>query len=233
MRTSMDNSMLKTVSSNSFIPTAQAARMMTLGFDQLVADCYWLKFIGYIGDTAARGKDRYSLADEYLSLIVSLDPYLINAYWFAAFTIGSEQKSPGRAAEIIDFGIRANQDNWYLPFIAGINQYLYAGNEVAAAKYYRMASKYPDAPKWLLRQSQILEAKIPSRIKEINIWSNIYSTNSDLRVRDMSRQKLIELWGQVIASHPPKEISDKAVSALNELGVNVDFYLKHMNAEHH
>ncbi len=158
-------------------------------------------------------------------MITGLDPYFVNAYSFAAFTVGAEQKRPKRAAELIERGINANQNDWYLPFIAGINQFLFAGNESAAAKYFRMAAKYPDSPVWLSRQAEILELKIPSRIKEINVWSNVYSTDPDSRVKEMARQKLIELWGQVIASRPPPKIKARAVAALKDLGVDIDFYL--------
>lgn len=208
------------------VPAPHAIKFISLGFDQLFADCYWLSFVGYVGDSANRNKDRYVLADRYLDLVTGLDPYMVNAYWFASFIIGSEMKQPQRAAELIDRGIRANQDNWYLPFIAGVNQYLYAHNEKLAAKYYRMASKYPGAPDWLSRQSAILEAEIPSTIKEINTWSNIFSSANDDRVRERARQKLIELWGNVIAAHPPQSIQNKAIAALKDLDVDVDFYLK-------
>lgn len=202
-----------------------------MGFDQLVADCYWLSFINYVGDVDNRKEDNYMLADQYLDLITGLDPNLVNAYWFAAFIVGYEQKNPGRAAELIDRGIRNNQDNWYLPFIAGINQYLYAGNETIAARYYRQAAKYPDAPLWLERQAAILEAGIPSTIKEIDIWSSIYSCNADSRVQEKARQKLIELWEGIISANPPKKIRDKAVSALMQLGVDVEFYLNQIKSK--
>ncbi len=217
---------------HTFIPSPYGIRLIALGFDQLIADCYWLRFISYVGDTSEREKDKYALSDEYLELITGLDPYLVKAYWFAAFIVGNEQRRPKKAAELIERGIRANQDNWYLPFIAGINQYLYAGNEIAAAKYYRQAAKYPDAPEWLYRQADILEARIPSRIKEINVWSNIYSTDTDTRVREMAHQKLIELWGRVIATHPPPKIRARAVDALKDLGVDVEFYLNQIKNSH-
>ncbi|MCW5821238.1 MAG: hypothetical protein KIT34_00455 [Cyanobacteria bacterium TGS_CYA1] len=214
-----------------FIPSPHGIKLISLGFDQLLADCYWLLFVSYVGDTPARENDKFAYADEYLDLITGLDPYLVKAYWFAAFTVGYEQRRPNKAAELIERGIRANQDNWYLPFIAGINQYLYAGNEVTAAKYYRQAAKYPEAPKWLSRQASILESKIPSKVKEINVWSNIYYSETEPRVREMAKQKLIGLWGQIIASHPPRNISNKAIAALKDLGVDIDFYINHMRKQ--
>ncbi len=127
-----------------------------MGYDQVLADCYWLSFIQYIGDSEGRSYDRYALAEQYIDLITELDPKLVQAYWFAAFVIGSDANQPQVAARIIDRGIQSNPNNWTLPFIAGINQYLYAHDDVAAAKYYKMAARFPDAPKWLSRQAEIL-----------------------------------------------------------------------------
>jgi len=205
--------------SDNALPSASAVRVLSLGYDQLLADWYWLAFVQYIGDGDARAKDHYAAADKYLDLIVGLDPGFIKAYWFASFIVGSEQQQPERAAKFIDRGIQANPNNWFLPFIAGINQYLYAKNDVAAAKYYKMAAKFPDAPKWLGRQATILEARIPSIIKEINIWDSVYHSDADQLVKEKARTRLITLWSQVYKSATTETIRNKARSALKDLGV--------------
>lgn len=195
---------------------------MTLGFDQLIADCYWLAFINYVGDGSAREQDHYRQSDDFLDLITTLDPYFVQPYWFTAFVVGSEQGQPARAQEIIDRGVTANPDNWYLPYIGGINLYLFAHKEVEAARYYRRASRYPDAPKWLARQADILEAKIPSQIKELNTWSNIYSSAQEGLVKEMAKEKLTEGWMQVFKRAPTDPIRRRAHAALKELGIDVE-----------
>lgn len=195
---------------------------MTLGFDQLIADCYWLAFINYVGDTNARRVDQHRRADDFLDLITTLDPHFVQPYWFAAFVVGNDQRNPSRAQELIDRGITANPDNWYLPYIGGVNQYLFAHEEVKAAKYYRRASRYPGAPKWLARQADILEAKIPSQIKELNTWSNVYATSEDGMVRDMAKAKLTEGWMLVFRRAPTDPIRQRARTALKELGIDVE-----------
>jgi hypothetical protein len=204
-----------------FIPSAQAVRLVAMGYDQLLADFYWLVFVGYIGDGAARSLDHSVQADKYLDLITGLDPHFAQPYWYCAFTIGSEQQRPLRANEIIQRGIRANPGNWYLPYIAGINMYLFAHDEVAAAKYYTVASKLPDAPPWLARQAAILAAKIPSTIKEINTWDSIYRSEKSEMIRAKAKERLIRLWSQVYFTSPKGLVRDKAKSALTELGVEV------------
>lgn len=201
-----------------FVPAPESLKLLAGGFDQVLADLYWLAFVQYVGDVSQRTLDHYAEAYKYADLISSLDASLISVYYFSAFTIGSEQHKPDLAATLIDRGISANQNNWYLPFIAGINQYLYAHDEVRAAKYYRAAAKFPDAPTWLTRQADILEAKIPSKIKEINVWDSIYNTALNATVKERARKNLIALWSQVYQTSPPGEIKMRALTQLGKLG---------------
>ncbi len=204
------------------VPKAETLKLFSLGYDQLVADCWWLAFIQYYGDTKARLKDNYKYAHSYLDLITQLDPKFTQPYWFAAFAVGAEMKRPDLAAQIIDRGQAANQDSWYLPFIAGINQYLFAHNDAEAAKYYRRAAKYPDAPQWLERQAVILEARVPSIIKEANTWTNIYVSTKDSLVKEHARQQLISLWIMVYRQAPDQKARARAAAELKLLGVDVE-----------
>jgi len=208
--------------SGSFIPSAQTIRLIALGFDQLVADFYWLAFVGYIGDSSARAVDHSVLADRYLDLITGLDPHFVQAYWFCAFTVGSDAKRPLRANAIIQRGIKENPDNWYLPYIAGINMYLFAHDEIAASKYYAVASKFPSAPKWLGRQAAILAANLPSTIKQICIWEAIYTSETTPLIRRKAKEKLVALWEHMYGSSPRGPLREKAQSALSRLRGTID-----------
>jgi hypothetical protein len=202
----------------SLAPTT--SRIVDLGYDQAVADVYWLAFIQYVGNSKARRLDNYKDAEQFLDLIVGIDPSLVQAYYFAAFIIGSERRNPLRAAEIIESGIRANPDNWYLPFIAGINQYLYANNEIAAAKYYRMAARLPGAPKWMRRQADILSANIPSILKDLNTWDSIYKSAENEVIVMRARERLVSLWFRVYKTSPTEEVRKRALEHLRDLGVD-------------
>lgn len=201
------------------IPSAEAVKLVALGYDQLVADYYWLEFIGYFGDSQARSRDNYALAHQYLELVTALDPNFVQPYWFAAFAVGAEEKRPLTAAKIIERGIACNQDNWYLPYIAGINMYLFAHDDLQAARYYRMAAKFPQAPSWLGRQAELLAAHIPGIIKELRVWDSIYREERSPLVRDHARLRLIELWTRVYHSTEAPGVKARAGSALSEFGV--------------
>jgi len=203
------------------IPSAQSLKLLSLGYDQLIADLFWLGFVQYVGNSEQRQLDRYGLAFDYLDIVTTLDPKFTRPYWFAAFIVGSEMGRPDLSQSLIERGLQTDQESWYLPFIAGINQYLFAQKEMEAAKYYRKAAKFPDAPPWLMRQAEILEAKIPSLVKEVNTWDTIYRTSTDPLVKERAEQKLAATWMRVFKLSPSEEIRKRARKALSELGVEV------------
>lgn len=206
-----------TVKEPPLIPTAANTRSWSLGYDQLLSDFYWLTFINYEGDVKARKLDKYALCSQYLDLITSLDPHFAQAYWFTAFSVGDDQGRPDLADTILRRGIQANPNNWYIPYIAGLNQYLFAHNETEAAKYYLMASRFPEAPHWLSGQANLLASKIPSLIKEIRTWDCIYQSNEPPKVRQRAKEQLVRLWLIVFNNAGSKVIKDKARQALNNL----------------
>lgn len=203
--------------SASRVPEARLVSLVGLGYDQLLADVFWLRYISYVGDGAARVSDHYQDCYDYLNLITALDPNFTQAYWFCAFSVGADQGRPDLARKILDSGIAENPDNWYLPYIAGLNEYLYAHNEVAASRYYRMAAKFPNAPHWLERQAQTLEMKIPSIIKEIRTWEVVYRSNEAPQVRARAKDSLIKLWLKVFHTTTVKQIKEQARRALTDL----------------
>jgi len=204
------------------IPAPTPVKLMALGYDQLLADVWWLAFIQYFGDTRERLNDHYRYSYRYLDLVTALDPRFIQPYWFAAFSVGAEMKRPDLAARLIDRGLSANQDNWYLPFIAGINQYLFGTDDMKAARYYRQAAKYPDAPRWLVGQAKILESRMPGMLKEIKTWSLIYESANEPMVKATARQNMISRWVSIYRQAKPGSLwQQRAEMELSALGVTV------------
>lgn len=212
------------------LPRAQSAKLVALGFDNLLFDYYWLEFIQYIGDQKGRQSDHSEKAASYLELLTAIDPHFVPAYYFAAITLGDQNQSAAAAA-IIDRGIAANPDNWLLPYIGGMNQFLFAHDEHRAAKYYKMAARFPAAPDWLERQANILEAKIPSMIKEINVWDSMYHNSTSPEIKQRAQNRLVELWLKVYKTAPTKTIKERALNQLRDLGVELDEKSVHRDTE--
>ena len=205
-----------------FLPAPSSLRLISLGFDQLLADFLWLQFIQYIGDTTNRLIDKSRLAAPMLDAITTLDPHFVRAYFFVATVIGGDQHDPQLADRLLNRGIQANSNDWYIPFIAGVNQYLFAHDELPAAKYYQMAAKFPDAPSWLSGQAVILKAHIPSFIKSINVWQKVFDSAEDPNVKQRARDELCALWVHVRDHAPPKSsVRIRAEQELERLGVEI------------
>jgi hypothetical protein len=213
----------KADSSALILPKYDVLKYLCGGNEQLVADCWWLSFIQYYGDVKSRKEDHYKFAFDYLNLITQLDPKFSQPYWFAAFAVGADAKRPDLAKTLIDRGIRANPDSWYVPFIGGINEYLFAGNDKEAAHYYRIAAKHTDAPMWIGRQAKILDMQIPSFIKEIRTWESIYQNANDDIIKAQARQKLLDMYVFVYKMAPSQAAKKEAkFEAAKVLNVNLD-----------
>ena len=207
--------------SERLVPAPSSVKLMSFGFDRLLADYYWLQLVSYVGDAELQSADKYSKAEQYIDLVVELDPNFISAYWFASFIIGGDLKSPARAAEILEKGINNNPDSWYIPFIAGINQFLFARDQIRAAKYYRRAAQFPEAPDWLVRQAEILETNSPLIVKEANSWHSVYKSTAEGPVKEHARERCVWLWVQVYKTAPNDAYRNRAREVLRELGVDV------------
>jgi hypothetical protein len=195
-------------------------RLVTLGFDDLFADIYWLAFVQYVGDIRARQLDGSSHAQGFVETITLLAPQFIEPYYFASFIVGAEQRRPDVARSIIDRGISANPDNWCLPFIAGFNQYLNAHDNAGAARYYKRAALCEGAPNWLARQAELLQSKEPPELKQLAVWSGIYKTTINVGIKANTRRKLIVLLTKILQESKSESLRQIAVKQLHELNLD-------------
>lgn len=205
----------------SWLPSLTCLRLFSLGFDRLLADILWLGFVQYSGDTQVIYQGKFPLGYQYTDLITELDPHFIKPYWFGCFTIGYWQKRPDLADRILRRGIAQNPGVWTVPFMAGVNQYLFAHNDRKAAEYYRQAARLPGAPDYLNRHADILEANIPAQVKEVRTWKSLFLSANDPGVKEAARAKLVQLWSKIYTEAPTGEIRAHAVSELSKLGVRV------------
>ena len=61
------------------MPSTEAARLISLGYDNLVADYYWLRAISHFGDRRMHAYDYPNLLG-LMELVLALDPKFISGY---------------------------------------------------------------------------------------------------------------------------------------------------------
>jgi tetratricopeptide (TPR) repeat protein len=192
------------------IPGSTVVRLVDGGFDKLVADLYWLEFVQYCGVNNERGKS-YARSYDFVKLITDLDPRFIKPYWFGCWAIGYWQKAPDKADEILKTAIDRNPNVWELPYLAGINAYIFAKNAQAAARYYRLAAKDPGAdPVFLNRQADTLASDMPELFKKRRTIQGLYERTKDINLKGSLYRELMGLL-DVIEQQAPNEMIKQSV----------------------
>jgi hypothetical protein len=199
------------------LPSAESVKLCSLGFDKFLSDMYWLELVQYLGEWRERGKGFVSTYD-YVNLITSLDPYFEKAYWFGCWSIGYWQMRPDLAEKIIQRGMSYSPNDWFLPYIAGVNENIFAHDSKKAAAYYRRAAKLPGAPDFLNRQAEILESAVPELVKQWKSLAQLYESTNDKQLKESIKPQMASVLVAMYHEAPTQTIRDSALERLRNLG---------------
>ncbi|MGE5660448.1 MAG: hypothetical protein ACM37W_27990 [Actinomycetota bacterium] len=181
----------------------------TFGFDNLVADWTFLKFIQYFGDDEARSVTGYELSQEYFDSITRRDPRWVDIYPFLSTSISFYQAKPKLAIELMDRGINVLSPQiapkaWQVARLKGIDQLLLLGDVPGAIRSHEIAAEWvkgtPDREiEPLLRQTvQYLRQDPDSTLVRFNAWLSIYGISQDKLVRERAKREILALGGQIL-----------------------------------
>ena len=99
-------------------------RRLSLGYESLLADVYWMRAVQYYGQKPkSPEKPSYELLYPMLNLATSLDPEMTTVYRFGAMFLSESPPvgpgEPGKAIQLLDKGIRNNPGVWRFYFDKG------------------------------------------------------------------------------------------------------------------
>lgn len=178
----------------------EAARRMSLGFNGLVADWYWLRSLQYVGRklTAHEGTlqidDLKSLDVRQLGTLLdhatTLDPQFMAAYEYGAVVLPSIDVEA--ALRLTQKGIRANPHDWHLYQHLG---YIYWHQDRfrEASDAYREGAAQPGAPTWMKPMSAQMEVKGGSRETARDLYWRMYTEGDDEQVRLLAYKRLLQI----------------------------------------
>jgi hypothetical protein len=157
-----------------YVVSGTAARRLSLGYNALAADLYWIRAVQYYGgrklelerdrqaalatpvSTAEPGSSTagYPLLYPLLDLTTSLDPQFNIAYRFGAIFLAEPFPGgagrPDLAITLLQKGLAARPDKWEYMEDIGFVHYWWRHDYHAAAEWFDRASKVDGAP-WFLR----------------------------------------------------------------------------------
>ncbi|HIJ96393.1 MAG TPA: hypothetical protein HPP94_11775 [Desulfuromonadales bacterium] len=130
-----------------YVPSVAALKSVAADHKELVAASLVMKVLMYFGGLVEKSDNQLAFPPDYMSMsrllhgAVKLDPYNMDAYYFAQGFLTWDVKQYKLANDLMDYGMKYRSWDWYLPFFAGFNCAFFLKDYAAAAKYYQRAGE--------------------------------------------------------------------------------------------
>jgi len=127
-----------------YLPKAEYLRLMSLGYNNVLADILWFRTISYFGQHF-RGDRTYPWLAHMCDLVTDLDPRAQHVYRFAGMILPWEAGQADAGIRLLEKGIVAFPDSWLLHYWLGFSYYFFKDDFDAATRYLKVAAQLPDA----------------------------------------------------------------------------------------
>lgn len=184
--------------------TGRAARRVSLGFNGLVADWYWMRALQYVGRKIIRfqgnsggrvqldnlGSLDLRLLYPLLDTTTTLDPQFMAAYEYGAMVL--PEIDVGDAVKLLEKGIAANPTAWRLYHHLG---YIYwqHGDYMKASAIYSEGARLPGAAPWMMIMSGRLAAEGGSRSTAREMYQRMFEQADDEQVKQLAARRLMQI----------------------------------------
>ena len=173
--------------------TAATVKRVSLGFNGLAADWYWMRSLQYVGGKIINrpesvpldnlGQLNLNLLAPLLDAATTLDPQFMEPYQFAAVVL--PEVDVQEAIRITKKGIAANPSAWRLYQHLG---YIYWQQRDfhAASETYGQGAAIPGAPRWMEAMKARMEIEGGSRNLAREIYARMYEQAENDTVKEMA-----------------------------------------------
>jgi hypothetical protein len=182
-----------------YVPSDVAMKRLTVAFQALVADIYWIRAIQhYGGDRLSKGGTaKYELLYPLLDITTTLDPRFTIAYRFGAIFLAEPYPGgPGRpdlAIRLLEKGVRAEPRKWqYLHDIGFVHYWQYRDPRTAAV-WFQRAAEVPGAPNWLKPLAGTMLIQGGDRRTSRLLWREIRESADQEWLRALAERRLLQL----------------------------------------
>jgi len=196
----------------------RTARRVSLAFNGLAADWYWMRSLQYVGrkvmsvpesvEIDSLEQVNLKLLPQLLDTATTLDPEFKEPYEYAAVVLPAVNVQ--EAIRIMRKGIAANPDSFRLYQHLG---YIYwqQGDYQAAGHTYGKGAQLSGAPPFMRAMQAKMNAEGGSRSTAREIYKQMYEQSSDTRVQEMAQRRLMQL-----DSLDQREAFERVLSAYKE-----------------
>jgi len=131
-----------------YLPSVNVLRYVSADHKEFTGALLVMKVIMYFGGIAEKQLSNvivqppdYQRMSGILHGALKLDPYNMDAYYFAQSFLTWEVKQYQLANNLLDYGMKHRTWDWMLPFFAGFNSAYFMKDYKKAAEYYKRAGE--------------------------------------------------------------------------------------------
>lgn len=223
-----------------------AMKRITLAFNGVAADWYWMRSLQYVGRKIINYEDAHAgnfnlndlssldlrLLPSLLRMATTLDPQFLEPYYYGALILPDLNQD--EAISLLNYGIAANPDKWRLYQHLG---YIYWQRDDyhKASEVYAAGAKIAGAPPWMLAMSARMKAEGGAGQAAREMYAHLSEASDDLNVKRMVEKQLMRLDSVEERNRIRRVLSDykvrtgrcvtswkEIVSSLQTAGLRVD-----------
>ena len=180
--------------------TGAAIKRMSLGFNGLAADWYWMRSLQYVGRKLINHEDRLQIDDlgplnlkllaPLLQTATTLDPQFLAVYEYGAVVLPAVNDED--AIALLKKGIEANPAAWRLYQHLG---YIYwqRGDFQVASETYEAGSKLAGAPRWMHELGVRMLAQGENRATAREMYKRMAEQADDEQVKRLAELRLLQV----------------------------------------
>jgi hypothetical protein len=181
-----------------------AAKRLTLAFNGIAADWYWMRSLQYVGRKIVAYEDshdgRFNLGNlsslnlnqlaPLLRVTTALDPQFMAPYEFGAFILPEVNQDD--AVWLLNQGIAANPSSWRLYQHLG---YIYWQRKdySQASEVYAAGGRLPGAPPWMAALGARMKGEGGTRDAAREMYRHLYEASNDEAVKEMVTKQIMRL----------------------------------------
>jgi hypothetical protein len=179
-------------------------RRMSLDFEALMADIYWLRTVQYFGGQRAFAAGRrFDLLRPLVEITITLDPRMEIAYRYGAtFLAEAPPMGAGRVQDaigILERGVRDNPGSWRLRQDLALFHFFFLKDARAASGILLDASRQPGAPSYFANLAAALLTRGGERAAARRLWEAIRDQSEPGPMKDNAAVHVAILDAQVAA----------------------------------
>jgi hypothetical protein len=162
-----------------YLWSGEHIRRFTPGFENVMADVYWLRTVQYFGGQRVFSTEkRFDLLTPLINITIALDPRLEIAYRYGATFLAEPWPmgagKPEDAIALLRRGLAHNPANWRLRQDLGLLYFVFLDDAARASQVLLEGASIPGAPPFLKTLAAQVLVKGGERQSAKMLWQQIY-----------------------------------------------------------